>query len=182
MVLADFRNEVPGKGHTMLNVVLVCPEIHQNTGNIARTCAATGARLHLIRPLGFEITDKALRRAGLDYWYLLDVVIYDSLGDFMEKKSGASMWMLTTKAPRAYTEASFQDGDFLLFGPESRGLPEPFLEEHRQRCLKIPMGEEARSLNLSNSAAIVVYEALRQLGFPGMLGYGKMKDQRESVV
>lgn len=161
----------------MLNVVLVCPEIHQNTGNIARTCAATGARLHLIRPLGFEITDKALRRAGLDYWYLLDVVIYDSLTDFLEKHPEAPMWLLSTKAPRTYTEASFRDGDFLLFGPESKGLPEPLLEEHRERCLKIPMLEEARSLNLSNSAAIVVYEALRQLGFPGMSRQGKMKNQ-----
>lgn len=161
----------------MLNVVLVCPEIHQNTGNIARTCAATGARLHLIRPLGFEITDKALRRAGLDYWYLLDVVIYDSLTNFLAKNPEAPMWLLSTKAPRAYTEASFRDGDFLLFGPESKGLPEPLLEEHRERCLKIPMLEEARSLNLSNSAAIVVYEALRQLGFPGMSRQGKMKNQ-----
>ena len=168
-----------GKVYTMLNVVLVCPEIHQNTGNIARTCAATGARLHLIRPLGFEITDKALRRAGLDYWYLLDVVIYDSLDDFLEQHRDASLWFLSTKAPRCYTEAAFQDGDFLLFGPESRGLPEPLLERHRDRCLKIPMMEEARSLNLSNSAAIVLYEALRQLEFPGMRTFGKMKGQTQ---
>ncbi len=164
------------KVNTMLNIVLVCPEIHQNTGNIARTCAAAGARLHLVRPLGFEITDKALRRAGLDYWYLLDVLIYDDLKDFMEKNAGASMWMLSTKAPRDYTEAVFHDHDFFVFGPESRGLPEPFLEQHRERCLRIPMLEEARSLNLSNSAAIVLYEALRQLNFPGMQKFGKMKD------
>lgn len=166
-----------GKGNTMLNIVLVCPEIHQNTGNIARTCAATGARLHLVRPLGFEITDKALRRAGLDYWYMLDVVLYDDLESFLRQNAGASMWFLSTKAPRAYTEASYHDGDFLLFGPESRGLPESLLEQHRDRCLKIPVLAEARSLNLSNSAAIVAYEALRQMGFPGMRSYGKMKEQ-----
>lgn len=166
----------PWKGYTMLNIVLVQPEIHQNTGNIARTCAATGARLHLIRPLGFEITDKALRRAGLDYWYLLDVNIYDSLEDFFEKEQPENIWLLSTKAPRTYTEVTYQDGDYLFFGRESAGLPEPFLEQHRDRCVKIPMMEEARSLNLSNSVAITVYEALRQLDFPQMQGYGKMKD------
>ena len=159
----------------MLNIVLVCPEIHQNTGNIARTCAATGSRLHLVRPLGFEITDKALRRAGLDYWYLLDVKIYDSLEDFMARHGQDRLWMLSTKAPRSYTEAEFRDGDYLLFGPESKGLPEPFLEAHRDRCLKIPMVPDARSLNLSNAAAVTVYEALRQLDFPGMRMFGKMK-------
>lgn len=163
------------KGHTMLNIVLVSPEIHQNTGNIARTCAATGARLHLIRPLGFEITDKALRRAGLDYWYLLDVNIYDSLEDFFEKVQPGNFWLLSTKAPRKYTEAEFQDEDYLFFGRESAGLPEAFLEKHRDRCLKIPMAEEARSLNLSNSVAITVYEALRQLDFPNLQDFGKMK-------
>jgi tRNA (cytidine/uridine-2'-O-)-methyltransferase len=159
----------------MLNIVLVSPEIHQNTGNIARTCAATGAKLHLIRPLGFEITDKALRRAGLDYWYLLDVQIYDSLEDFFEKHPDASFWLLSTKAPRGYTEVAYQDGDYLFFGRESGGLPEAFLEAHAPRCVRIPMRSEARSLNLSNSAAIVLYEALRQLEFPGMQAYGKMK-------
>lgn len=163
------------KGHTMLNIVLVSPEIHQNTGNIARTCAATGARLHLIRPLGFDITDKALRRAGLDYWYLLDVSIYDSLEDFFQKEHPERFWLLSTKAPQRYTDAQFQDGDYLFFGRESAGLPEPFLEKHRDRCLKIPMAEEARSLNLSNSVAITVYEALRQLDFPQLQGFGKMK-------
>ncbi len=159
----------------MLNIVLHCPEIHQNTGNIARTCAATGARLHLIRPLGFEITDKALRRAGLDYWYLLDVNIYESLEDFFEKEQPRRFWLLSTKAPRSYCQAEFQDGDYLLFGRESGGLPEGFLEQHRDRCLKIPMAGEARSLNLSNAVAITVYEALRQLDFPGLLDSGKMK-------
>ena len=165
------------KGYTMLNIVLVSPEIHQNTGNIARTCAATGCRLHLIRPLGFEITDKALRRAGLDYWYLLDVRIYDSLEDFFEKAQPERFWLLSTKAPHCYTDAAFHDGDYLFFGRESAGLPEPFLEAHRDRCIKIPMAEEARSLNLSNSVAITVYEALRQLDFPGLQSHGKMIDQ-----
>jgi tRNA (cytidine/uridine-2'-O-)-methyltransferase len=162
----------------MLNVVLVSPEIHQNTGNIARTCAATGARLHLIGPLGFEITDKALRRAGLDYWYSLDVALYDSLEEFMDKVRPERMWLLTTKAPRRYTDVQFQDGDYLFFGRESAGLPEPFLEAHRESCLKIPMAPEARSLNLSNSVAITVYEALRQLDFPDTQSFGKMKTQR----
>jgi tRNA (cytidine/uridine-2'-O-)-methyltransferase len=162
----------------MLNIVLVSPEIHQNTGNIARTCAATGARLHLIGPLGFEITDKALRRAGLDYWYSLDVSLYDSLEDFFQKVQTERMWLLTTKAPRRYTDVQFQDGDYLFFGRESAGLPEPFLEAHRESCLKIPMAPEARSLNLSNSVAITVYEALRQLDFPDTQSFGKMKTQR----
>jgi tRNA (cytidine/uridine-2'-O-)-methyltransferase len=162
----------------MLNVVLVSPEIHQNTGNIARTCAATGARLHLVGPLGFEITDKALRRAGLDYWYSLDVTLYDSLEDFLSKVRPERMWLLTTKAPRRYTDVQFQDGDYLFFGRESAGLPEPFLEAHRESCLKIPMAPEARSLNLSNSVAITVYEALRQLDFPDTQSFGKMKTQR----
>jgi tRNA (cytidine/uridine-2'-O-)-methyltransferase len=162
----------------MLNVVLVSPEIHQNTGNIARTCAATGTRLHLIGPLGFEITDKALRRAGLDYWYSLDVSLYDSLEDFFQKVRPERMWLLTTKAPRRYTDVQFQDGDYLFFGRESAGLPEPFLEAHRESCLKIPMAPEARSLNLSNSVAITVYEALRQLDFPDTQSFGKMKTQR----
>ena len=161
----------------MLNIVLVSPEIHQNTGNIARTCAATGAALHLIKPMGFEITDKALRRAGLDYWYMLDVTIYESLEDFFEKAKPERFWLLSTKAPQCYTEAEFQDGDYLFFGKESAGLPEPFLEAHRDRCIKIPMAAEARSLNLSNSVAITVYEALRQLDFPRLQGFGKMKQQ-----
>lgn len=160
----------------MLHIVLVEPEIHQNTGNIARTCAATGARLHLVKPLGFEITDRALRRAGLDYWYSLDVLLYDSLADFLARHRDDRMWLLTTKAPRSYTEAAFQDGDYFLFGPESRGLPEWLLEANRDRCLKIPMMADARSLNLSNSAAITVYEALRQLDFPGLRTFGKMID------
>ena len=159
----------------MLNIVLLSPEIHQNTGNIARTCAATGARLHLVEPLGFQITDKALRRAGLDYWYLLDVKIHSSLEAFFASEKPERFHLLSTKAPRCYTEAEFRDGDYLVFGPESKGLPERFLEENREHCVKIPMLEEARSLNLSNAVAITVYEALRQLSFPGMKQFGKMK-------
>ena len=159
----------------MLNVVLVEPEIPQNCGNIARTCAATGARLHLIRPLGFDISEKAVRRAGLDYWHLVEVFDYESLEDFFARNEVRQMWCLSTKAPRCYTEAVFEDGCYLFFGKETRGLPESFLEENRECCVRIPMREEARSLNLSNSVAITVFEALRQLEFPGLLDHGKMK-------
>lgn len=159
----------------MLNIVLVEPEIPQNCGNIARTCAATKSRLHLIRPLGFDISEKAVRRAGLDYWNLVEVIDYENLEDFFARNEVGQMWCLSTKAPRCYTEATFRDGDYLFFGKETRGLPEDFLEAHRNSCVKIPMLEEARSLNLSNAVAITVYEALRQLSFPGMKDYGKMK-------
>ena len=159
----------------MLNVVLVEPEIPQNCGNIARTCAATGARLHLIRPLGFDISEKAVRRAGLDYWHLVQVTDYEDLEDFFPRNDVRQMWCLSTKAPRCYTEAEFEDGCYLFFGKETRGLPESFLEEHRERCVRIPMRAEARSLNLSNSVAITVFEALRQQGFGGLLDHGKMK-------
>ncbi|MBR7122283.1 MAG: tRNA (uridine(34)/cytosine(34)/5-carboxymethylaminomethyluridine(34)-2'-O)-methyltransferase TrmL [Oscillospiraceae bacterium] len=160
----------------MLNIVLVEPEIPQNCGNIARTCAATGSRLHLIRPLGFDISDKAVKRAGLDYWHLVDVRDYESLSDFFAKNDVGQMWCLSTKAPRCYTEAEFQDGCYLFFGKETKGLPEDFLQEHFDECIRIPMRQEARSLNLSNSVAITVYEALRQLNFPGLQDYGKMKN------
>lgn len=150
----------------MLNIVLVEPEIPQNCGNIARTCAATGARLHLIRPLGFDISEKAVRRAGLDYWHLVEVRVYDNLSDFFAKNTVAEMWCLSTKAPRCYTEACFQDECYLFFGKETKGLPEDFLEVHRDSCIRLPMNPEARSLNLSNAVAITVYEALRQLNFP----------------
>ena len=159
----------------MLNVVLVEPEIPQNCGNIARTCAATGARLHLIRPLGFDISEKAVRRAGLDYWHLVEVFDYESLDDFFARNDVRQMWCLSTKAPRCYTEASFEDGCYLFFGKETKGLPESFLEEHRDSCVRIPMRAEARSLNLSNSVAVTVFEALRQQEFPGLLDHGKMK-------
>ncbi len=158
----------------MLNIVLVEPEIPQNCGNIARTCAATGARLHLIRPLGFDISEKAVKRAGLDYWHLVEVFDYDNLADFFAKNDVKQMWCLSTKAPRCYTEANFEDGCYLFFGKETKGLPEDFLEDHRESCVRIPMRQEARSLNLSNSVAITVYEALRQLAYPDLLDHGKM--------
>ena len=161
----------------MLNIVLVEPEIPQNCGNIARTCAATGCRLHLIRPLGFDISEKAVRRAGLDYWNLVEVFDYDNLQDFFAKNEVKQMWCLSTKAPRCYTEADFQDESYLFFGKETKGLPEDFLEAHRNTCVKIPMREDARSLNLSNAVAITVFEALRQLDFPDLLDHGHMKSQ-----
>ncbi len=161
----------------MLNIVLVEPEIPQNCGNIARTCAATGSRLHLIRPLGFDISEKAVKRAGLDYWHLVDVQVYDDLQDFFAKNQVRQMWCLSTKSPRAYTEAAFEDGCYLFFGKETKGLPEDFLAAHYDRCVRIPMRQEARSLNLSNAVAITVYEALRQLEFPCLQSFGKMADQ-----
>lgn len=159
----------------MLHIVLVEPEIPQNCGNIARTCAATGCTLHLIRPLGFDISEKAVRRAGLDYWHLVKVLDYDNLEDFFAKNDVRQMWCLSTKAPRSYTEAHFSDGCYLFFGKETKGLPEAFLESHRDQCIRLPMRAEARSLNLSNSVAITVYEALRQLDFPGLQDFGKMR-------
>ena len=161
----------------MLNVVLHEPEIPQNCGNIARTCAATGCTLHLIRPLGFDISDKAVKRAGLDYWHLVSVRSYENLEEFFRKNEVRQMWCLSTKAPRSYAEAEFCDGDYLFFGKETKGLPEDFLEAHRDSCVRIPMRSEARSLNLSNAVAITVFEALRQLSFPGLLDHGKMQSQ-----
>ena len=161
----------------MLNIVLVEPEIPQNCGNIARTCAATGCRLHLIRPLGFDISDKAVKRAGLDYWHMVEVFDYENLEDFFAKNDVRQMWCLSTKAPRSHVEADYEDGCYLFFGKETKGLPEEFLEEHRQCCVRIPMRPDARSLNLSNAVAITVFEALRQLEFPGLQDFGKMKNQ-----
>ena len=158
----------------MLNIVLVEPEIPQNCGNIARTCAATGCRLHLIRPLGFDISEKAVRRAGLDYWNAVEVLDYENLADFFTKNDVHQMWCLSTKAPRCYTEANFEDGCYLFFGKETKGLPEDFLQAHYEDCIRIPMLPDKRSLNLSNAVAIAVYEALRQLSFPGFLDHGKM--------
>ena len=159
----------------MLNIVLVEPEIPQNCGNIARTCAATGCNLHLIRPLGFDISEKAVKRAGLDYWNLVNVRDYENLSDFFAKNDVRQMWCLSTKAPRCYTEAAFEDGCYLFFGKETKGLPEDFLNDHFESCVRIPMRSQARSLNLSNAVAITVYEALRQLSFPSLQDYGKMK-------
>ena len=159
----------------MLNIVLVEPEIPQNCGNIARTCAATGCRLHLIRPLGFDISEKAVRRAGLDYWNAVEVLDYENLHDFFGKNQVKQMWCLSTKAPRSYTEANFEDDCYLFFGKETKGLPEDFLQDHYEECIRIPMLPDTRSLNLSNAVAITVYEALRQLEFPGLQDHGKMK-------
>ena len=159
----------------MLNIVLVEPEIPQNCGNIARTCAATGCRLHLVRPLGFDISEKAVKRAGLDYWNLVEVIDYENLDDFFNRNKVDQMWCLSTKAPKAYTEVTYTDGDYLFFGKETKGLPEDFLEAHRESCVRIPMRSEARSLNLSNAVAITVFEALRQLDFPGLQDFGKMR-------
>ena len=159
----------------MLNIVLVEPEIPQNCGNIARTCAATGCRLHLIRPLGFDISEKAVRRAGLDYWKDVQVLDYENLQDFFNKNDVKQMWCLSTKAPRGYTEAQFADGCYLFFGKETKGLPEDFLSEHYDEGIRIPMLPDTRSLNLSNAVAITVYEALRQMNFAGLQDYGKMK-------
>lgn len=159
----------------MLNIVLVEPEIPMNTGNIARTCAATGSRLHLIRPLGFDISDRAVKRAGLDYWHLLDLQVYDNLEAFFALHPQPDLWLATTKAPQTYAEAQFREDCFLFFGKETAGLPESLRSKYAERCIRLPMREEARSLNLANSVAILTYEALRQLDFPGLLGEGEMK-------
>ena len=158
----------------MLNIVLVEPEIPQNCGNIARTCAATCSRLHLIEPLGFDISEKAVRRAGLDYWPMVDLHVYPSLDAFFVQNPTPDLWLATTKAPQDYTSAQFQDGCWLFFGKETAGLPQWFREAHYDRCIRIPMREDARSLNLANSVAILTYEALRQQGFPGLTGTGEM--------
>ena len=157
-----------------MNIVLVNPEIPQNTGNIARTCAATGARLHLIEPLGFELSDRYLKRAGLDYWKLMQYEVHPSWEAFCEKFPGACMHFATTKAPRDYCAAEYAPDDFLVFGRETRGLDEKLLAEHYESCIRIPMRPDARSLNLSNSVAVVLYEALRQQGFPGLKGEGSL--------
>ena len=157
----------------MVHIVLVEPEIPQNCGNIARTCAVTGCDLHLIRPLGFDISDRAVKRAGLDYWRLLDIRYYENLAHFFAENPDGPYYYLSTKAPRAYTEAAFADGSYLMFGKETRGLPEGLLAQHPERCLRIPMREGARSLNLSNSVAVTVFEALRQTGFRGLEQAGR---------
>lgn len=151
-----------------INIVLHEPEIPQNTGNIARTCAATGSRLHIIKPMGFEIDDKKLKRAGLDYWHMLSITYYENLEDFFSKNPG-NYHFCSTKAPHSYTEVQFKDNDYLFFGKETKGLPETLLSANLDKCIRIPMAKDARSLNLSNSVAIVVYEALRQTGFLNLM-------------
>lgn len=162
----------------MLHIVLVEPEIPQNCGNIARTCAATGSVLHLVEPLGFDISEKAVKRAGLDYWHLVTVEVHPNLEDLFEKYPEAreDLWLATTKAPRAYSEAAFTEDSFLFFGKETAGLPMDFRERYRERCIRLPMVDAARSLNLANSVAVLTYEALRQNNFPGLLGTGEMAE------
>lgn len=157
-----------------LNIVLVEPQIPQNTGNIARTCAATGARLHLVEPMGFRVDDKKLKRAGLDYWHLLDITYYESLDDFFKKNEGGSFFYFTTKGRHVYSEVKYPDNAFLVFGREDAGLPEKLLFENEKSCVRLPMVNEARSLNLSNTVAIGVYEVLRQWNFPALSWEGKL--------
>ncbi len=160
----------------MFNIVLLEPEIPQNTGNIGRTCVATGTKLHLIEPLGFSINEKALKRAGMDYWKDLDVTTYVDYNDFLEKNPAAKerMFFATTKGKHIYSDAHFEDGDYIMFGKESAGIPEEILVEHPEQCIRIPMINEIRSLNLSNSVAVVLYDALRQTGFAGMQTEGEL--------
>lgn len=158
-----------------IHIILHEPEIPQNTGNIARTCAATGASLHIIRPMGFEIDDKKLKRAGLDYWHQLDIRYYDDFSDFLDQHPDAEIYYFSTKAPRAYTEVSYDGKDvYLMFGKETRGLPEELLFAHPEACVRIPMRDKLRSLNLSNSVAIAVYEVLRQQNFEGLREDGEL--------
>lgn len=157
-----------------LNIVLIEPQIPQNTGNVARTCAATGARLHLVGPLGFGIDDAKLKRAGLDYWRLLDITVYRDSDEFFGRSRGP-FFFFTTKAHRRHSALSYPDGSFLVFGREDAGLPESLLAQHPDRCVRIPMLSEARSLNLSNSVAVGVYEALRQWGYPSLSGEGRLR-------
>ena len=158
-----------------LNIVLVEPEIPQNAGNIVRTCAVTGAKLHMVRPLGFEVSDKYLKRAGLDYWNFVDISYYDSIEEVMDKfYNGNNFYFFSTKAKIIHSEAKYKDGDFLVFGKETKGLPEPLLEKHYNECVRLPMMNECRSLNLSNSVCVGVYEALRQLGYPNLLTEGEI--------
>lgn len=157
-----------------LNIVLVEPEIPQNTGNIARTCAATGARLHLVEPMGFKVDDKKLKRSGLDYWYLLDITYYKNLDDFFEKNKDGKFFYFSTKARHTYAEIEYPDKAYLVFGKETAGLPEELLMQNKDTTVRIPMISDARSLNLSNSVAIGVYEALRQWDFPELQNFGEL--------
>lgn len=157
----------------MMNIVLVEPEIPMNTGNIARTCAATGTRLHLVKPLGFDISDKAVKRAGLDYWSLVDLHVYENLEDFFTRNPEPDLWLATTRAVTCYSDADYRDGCWLFFGKETAGLPEGLLQQYPQRCIRLPMREDARSLNLANTVAVVTYEALRQVDFLDLTRDGK---------
>ena len=158
----------------MINIVLLEPEIPANTGNIGRTCVATGSRLHLIKPLGFRLEEKELKRAGLDYWKDLDVTVYENFKDFLQKNPEAILFMATTKARKLYTEVEYPDNAYLMFGKESAGIPEEILLQYQETSVRIPMKEEIRSLNLSNSVAVLLYEALRQHGFLDMQTEGQL--------
>ena len=163
-----------------INIVLVEPEIPQNTGNIVRTCGGIGAHLHLVRPLGFEVTDRHLKRAGLDYWHLVDITYYDAFQDVLDRYAGRhSFYYCTTKGARRHTDAQYRDGDFFVFGKESRGLPEDLLAAHYESCIRIPMRRDFRSLNLSNAVAVVAFEAMRQLGFADLEDTGRLTDRKE---
>jgi tRNA (cytidine/uridine-2'-O-)-methyltransferase len=152
------------------HIVLVNPEIPANTGNIARTCAATGTHLHLVRPLGFSTSDRELKRAGLDYWYAVNIHYYDSFDEVRSAYPDSRFFLTSTKAKKRYTDFRFCDGDFFVFGKETKGLPQELLDQFPETCMRLPMTDKVRSLNLANTAAIVVYEALRQNGFPGLMG------------
>lgn len=171
--MQNFKNIRKGTD-IMFNIVLVEPEIPQNTGNIARTCAATGSKLHIVKPMGFTIDDKKLKRAGLDYWHLLGIRYYENLDDFFNQNEGGRFFYSTTKAQNTYADVTFKDNDYILFGKETKGLPEELLYENPERCMRIPMISDARSLNLSNAVAIVVYEALRQTGFESLKCIGEL--------
>ena len=160
-----------------LNIVMVEPEIPQNTGNVARTCAATGARLHLVGPMGFKIDDKKLKRAGLDYWQYLDITYYDSLEEFFKKNDGVFFYY-TTKGRKTHSEVEYPDNCYLLFGKETKGLPEELLLKNPDFCVRIPMQGEIRSLNLSNSVAIATYEVLRQWGYPSLQNFGQLHNYK----
>lgn len=158
----------------MLNIVLFEPEIPQNTGNIGRTCVATGTKLHLIGPMGFRIDEKSVKRAGMDYWKDLDVTEYDGYEDFLSKNPNAKIYFATTKAKQIYSDIRYEENSYIMFGKESAGIPEEILVENQDTCMRIPMNENIRSLNLSNSVAIVLYEALRQNNFAGMQTEGEL--------
>lgn len=161
-----------------LNVVMVEPEIAGNTGNVARTCAATGARLHIVKPMGFTVDDKKLKRAGLDYWHFLDISYYDDLEDFFEKNPDGNFFYFTTKGRCAHSDVKYPDNSFLLFGKETKGLPEELLIKNPERCVRIPMAGQIRSLNLANSVAIAVYETLRQWNYPELHNFGQLHNYR----
>lgn len=161
-----------------LNLVLIEPEIPQNTGNIARTCAATGARLHLVEPMGFRVDDKKLKRAGLDYWYLLDITYYESTEDFFNRNPNGNFYYYSTKAPHKHTDVTYPEQVYLVFGKETAGLPEKLLRDNPETTVRIPMISEARSLNLSNAAAIGAYEVLRQWNYPQLLDHGQLREYK----